>query len=74
MAKSKKLTVAQERRIIATNGGYWDGVADRQRQRLAPWYRGAAANHGHFCPDYARGYELGVFGGEPPPYALTGEA
>lgn len=70
----RKLTEKQTAIIVATNGGYWDGVADRQRGRLAGWFRGAAKNHGHFDANYARGYELGVFGGDPPPYALTGEA
>jgi hypothetical protein len=65
---------AQETKIIHTNWGYWDGVADRSRNHLAAWYKGAAKHHGHFDPDYAAGYDLGVFGGDAPPYALTGKA
>lgn len=69
----RKMSESKFRRICATNGGYWDGVADRERGRLARWYRGTQKNHGHFDPNYAAGYEIGVFGGEPPPYALTGQ-
>jgi hypothetical protein len=69
-----KLNNKQFVAVTRTNWGYWDGVADREAQRLAQWYRGAAKNHGHYDPDYAKGYEIGVFGGEAPPYALTGEA
>jgi hypothetical protein len=60
--------------LLIRNQGYWDGVADRAAQRIAEWYRGAAKNCGHFDADYAAGYELGVFGQEAPPYALTGKA
>ena len=71
---ARKLTEAQTRKITHTNWGYWDGVADRARGTLAKWYKGAHKNYGHFDPEYAAGYSIGVFGGEAPPYALTGEA
>ncbi len=57
-------------KMCRRNGGYWDGVADRERNRLARWFKGAAKNHGHFDPVYAEGYELGVFGGEAPEGAI----
>ncbi len=66
------MTQAQFRKITHTNWGYWDGVADRKRNRLAQWFKGTAKNHGHFDADYAAGYELGVFDHPAPPYALTG--
>lgn len=68
------MTRKQEQKIITTNQGYWDGVADRGRGRIAQWYKGAAKNYGHFSADYANGYELGIWGGEAPTYALTGTA
>jgi hypothetical protein len=71
MTKPRKLTSAQERKIIHTNWGYWDGVADHAHQRMAKWYRGAHTTYGHFNPDYATGYNIGIFGGEPPPYAVV---
>ena len=49
----RKMSVAKERKIITTNQGYWDGVADHQNQRIAKWYRGAHSNYGHFDADYA---------------------
>jgi hypothetical protein len=67
----RKMSVAKERKIITTNQGYWDGVADRQNQRIAEWYRGAHRNYGHFDADYAEGYSLGLCGKEPPPYAIA---
>lgn len=67
-----KLHTTKECKIIHTNWGYWDGVADRERGRIAKWYRGAAANYGHFDPQYAEGYALGLWNREAPPYALTG--
>jgi hypothetical protein len=60
-------------KIIHTNWGYWDGVADRKAQRMAKWYRGTHKNYGHFNPHYAEGYNTGLFGGEAPSYALTGK-
>lgn len=71
---ARKLTESQLRKVQHTNWGYWDGVADRARQRLAKWYCGTHKTYGHFDPEYATGYNIGVFGGEPPPYALTGTA
>jgi hypothetical protein len=70
----RKLSPKAEAKIIATNSGYWDGVADRERGKLARWYRGCHKNCGHFDVSYAEGYALGVWGKEAPPYALTGQA
>ena len=61
----------RETKIIHTNQGYWDGVADRENGKLASWYRGAAKSFGHFNTDYAKGYDIGVFGGEAPPFAIV---
>jgi hypothetical protein len=74
MVKTRKLTPKQEAEITSRNWGYWDGVADRAHQRMAKWYRGAHKTYGHFNAAYAEGYNLGIFAGDPPPYALTGEA
>ena len=65
MADSRKTT-----KIIHTNWGYWDGVDDRAKHRIAKWYRGAAKNFGHFDPDYAFGYDRGVWGGDPTQLAI----
>ena len=65
----RKMSIAKERKIITTNQGYWDGVADRQNQRIAKWYRGAHKNYGHFNADYAEGYSLSLWSREAPPYA-----
>jgi len=70
---AKKLSETELLKVQRTNWGYWDGVADRARGQLARWYKGAAKNRGHFDPLYAEGYSIGVFGGDAPPYALTGE-
>ena len=56
-------------KIIHTNWGYWDGVADRQRAKMAKWYRSGAKNFGHFDNDYAKGYDIGIWGGDAPPLA-----
>ena len=66
------MTKRAETKIIHTNWGYWDGVADRARGQIAKWYRGASKTYGHFDADYASGYNLGLFGGEAPPYAVMG--
>lgn len=66
-----KISKLAEAKIIATNSGYWDGVSDRARQQLAPWYRGTKARHGHYDVNYAAGYEIGVFGGDLPPFAVV---
>lgn len=71
MTKLPKMTERQFRRIVSRNSGYWDGVNDRAHQRMATWYRGAHKNYGHFDADYAEGYNLGIFNGEPPPYAVV---
>jgi len=60
----------KEREIISRNSGYWDGVADRAHCRMAKWYRGAHSTYGHFDKHYAEGYNIGLFGGDPPPFAL----
>jgi len=70
MTRKRKMSEREFRRICSRNGGYWDGVADRKAQRIAKWCRGAHKNYGHFDPDYAEGYSIGVFGGDPPPYAM----
>ena len=68
-----KLSPKAFAKVTHTNWGYWDGVADRERGRLAKWYRGAHKTYGHFNADYAEGYNIGLFNGEPPPYALIGD-
>ena len=62
-------------KIIKTNWGYWDGVADRKKSRMAKWYRSAAtkSNFGHFDANYAKGYDLGIWGQDPPPYSMGEE-
>jgi hypothetical protein len=70
---ARKPTPAQERRIMHRNWGYWDGVADRSRQRLAKWYRGAHKTYGHYDADYAEGYSIGLFAGAAPPFAMLGQ-
>lgn len=65
-----KLSERENTKIIHTNWGYWDGVADRQKARMAKWYRSTAKNFGHFDADYAKGYDLGIWGQDPPPYAM----
>lgn len=59
-----------EAKMISTNQGYWDGVADRENGRMAKWYRGAHSTYGHFNADYANGYNLGLFNGEAPEGAI----
>ena len=66
-----KPNARETEKIIRRNQGYWDGVADRERSRIAPWYRGAHKTYGHFDPIYAEGYCLGLWNREPPPYAVV---
>ena len=68
---ARKLSPTAESKIMRTNWGYWDGVADRVHSRLAKWYRGVQRNYGHFDACYAEGYNIGAFGGDPPPYAIV---
>jgi len=65
------MTQREMTKIIHTNWGYWDGVYDRQRAKMAKWYRSGAKNFGHFDADYARGYDIGIWGGGPPAYAVV---
>lgn len=66
---TKRMPEKEVAKIMRKNWGYWDGVADRERGRMAKWYRGAHSTYGHFDALYAEGYNLGIFAGEAPPHA-----
>lgn len=61
MARKTKTTRAKFPLIVRRNWGFWDGVADRKAGRLAPWYRGAAKDFGHYDPAYAEAYDKAVW-------------